>query len=101
MNDDIDKVKSVLSDILESDERILSDPKPRIAVSELADSSVNLIVRPWVKNSDYIDVLYSLTEEIKKNLTRKVSQFHIHKVTCISTITQSDCGISIYRKSDP
>ena len=74
-----------MSDILESDERILSDPKPRIAVSELADSSVNLIVRPWVKNSDYIDVLYSLTEEIKKTFDKEgisipypQSDVHIH-----------------------
>ena len=64
--DDIDKVKSVLADILSKDDRILNEPKPRIAVSELADSSVNFIVRPWVKNSDYIDVYYSLLEEIKK-----------------------------------
>ena len=84
-DDDIDKVKSVLSDILENDERILSEPKPRIAVSELADSSVNMIVRPWVKNSDYIDVLYSLTEEIKKRFDKEgisipypQSDVHIH-----------------------
>jgi len=84
-NDDIDKVKLVLSDILASDERVLKDPKPRIAVSELADSSVNLIVRPWVKNSDYIDVLYSLTEEIKKRFDKEgisipypQSDVHIH-----------------------
>ena len=55
-DDDIDKVKSVLADILSNDERILREPKPRIALSELADSSVNFIVRPWVKNADYLDV---------------------------------------------
>ena len=64
--DDIDKVKAVLTDIVAKDDRVLSDPKTRIAVSELADSSVNFIVRPWVKNPDYLDVMYSLTEEIKK-----------------------------------
>ena len=69
--DDIDKVKSVLADILSKDDRILNEPKPRIAVSELADSSVNFIVRPWVKNSDYIDVYYSLLEEIKKRFDRE------------------------------
>ena len=83
--DDIDKVKSVLADILSKDDRILSEPKPRIAVSELADSSVNLIVRPWVKNSDYIDVYYSLLEEIKKRFDQEgisipypQSDVHIH-----------------------
>ena len=69
--DDIDKVKSVLADILSKDDRILNEPKPRIAVSELADSSVNFIVRPWVKNSDYIDVYYSLLEEIKKRFDQE------------------------------
>ena len=84
-NDDIDKVKSVLTDILSNDERILSEPKPRIALSELADSSVNFIVRPWVKNADYLDVYYSLLEEIKKRFDQEgisipypQSDVHIH-----------------------
>ena len=86
--DDIDKVKSVLADILSQDDRILSEPEPRIAVSELADSSVNLIVRPWVKNSDYINVYYSLLEEIKKRFDQEgisipypQSDVHIHNHT--------------------
>ncbi len=84
-DDDIDKVKSVLADILSNDERILSEPKPRIALSELADSSVNFIVRPWVKNADYLDVYYSLLEEIKKRFDQEgisipypQSDVHIH-----------------------
>ncbi|MAJ29970.1 MAG: mechanosensitive ion channel protein [Gammaproteobacteria bacterium] len=84
-DDDIDKVKSVLTDILSKDERILSEPKPRIALSELADSSVNFIVRPWVKNADYLDVYYSLLEEIKKRFDQEgisipypQSDVHIH-----------------------
>ena len=86
--DDIDKVKSVLADILSKDDRILNEPKPRIAVSELADSSVNFIVRPWVKNSDYIDVYYSLLEEIKKRFDQEgiaipypQTDVHIHNHT--------------------
>ena len=86
--DDIDKVKSVLADILSKDNRILNEPKPRIAVSELADSSVNFIVRPWVKNSDYLDVYYSLLEEIKKRFDQEgiaipypQTDVHIHNHT--------------------
>ena len=86
--DDIDQVKSILADILSKDDRILSEPKPRIAVSELADSSVNFIVRPWVKNSDYIDVYYSLLEEIKKRFDQEgiaipypQTDVHIHNHT--------------------
>ena len=70
-DDDIDKVKEVLADVLSKDERILKEPKPRIALSELADSSVNFIVRPWVKNSEYLDVFYSLLEEIKKRFDQE------------------------------
>ena len=91
--DDIDKVKSVLADILSKDDRILNEPKPRIAVSELADSSVNFIVRPWVKNSDYLDVYYSLLEEIKKRFDQEgiaipypQTDVHIHNHTELSLI---------------
>jgi len=64
--DDIDKVKNILKDILNQDERILEEPEPRIAVSELADNSINFIVRPWVKSSDVLSVKYSILEQIKK-----------------------------------
>jgi len=64
--DDIDKARRTLQTILSSENRVLDDPPPVIAVSELADSSVNFVVRPWVKTSDYWDVRFSLTEKIKK-----------------------------------
>ncbi len=63
--DDLQKVKHVLNDIVSADNRILEEPAPVIAVSELADSSVNLVVRPWVKTSDYWGVYFDLTEKIK------------------------------------
>ena len=65
-DDDIDKVKDILKNILDQDERILEEPEPRIAVSELADNSINFIVRPWVKSSDVLSVKYSILEQIKK-----------------------------------
>ena len=64
--DDIDKVKEILKDILNQEDRILAEPEPRIAVSELADNSVNFIVRPWVNSSDVLSVKYSILEQIKK-----------------------------------
>lgn len=64
--DDIDKAKTVLNDILAKDERILQDPAPQVAVSELADSSVNFVVRAWVKSADYWGVFFDTTETIKK-----------------------------------
>lgn len=63
--DDLKKVKEELWNILNSDERILKDPPPTVAVSELADSSVNFVVRPWVKSGDYWNVYFDLLEKIK------------------------------------
>lgn len=63
--DDLKKVKTVLKEIVESEPRILKTPETTIAVSELADSSVNLVVRPWVKTPDYWPTRFDLTEAIK------------------------------------
>jgi small conductance mechanosensitive channel len=52
--------------ILKEDTRILPDPMPQIAVAELADSSVNFVVRPWVKTDDYWDVRFDLTRKVKE-----------------------------------
>ena len=65
-SDDIDKVRRELQDLVAADDRILDDPAVTIAVSELADSSVNFVVRPWVKTADYWGVYFDLTEAIKK-----------------------------------
>ena len=64
-DDDIKKAKETLHAILAQEDRILNTPKPTIAVSELADSSVNFVVRPWVKTADYWTVYFDLTEKIK------------------------------------
>ena len=64
-DDDILKAKAILEDILAKDERILDDPAPAVAMGELADSSVNFNVRPWVKSADYWPVYSSVLEQIK------------------------------------
>ena len=64
-DDDIRKAKATLEEILAADSRVLRDPAPFVAVSELADSSVNLVVRPWVAKENYWDVYCALTETIK------------------------------------
>lgn len=63
--DDLKRAKEILQEILANDERVLKDPAPVVAVSELADSSVNFVVRPWVKSADYWDVLWDTTEAVK------------------------------------
>ena len=65
-SDDLDKVRRELESLVAADDRILDDPAVTIAVSELADSSVNFVLRPWVKTADYWGVYFSLTEAIKK-----------------------------------
>jgi small conductance mechanosensitive channel len=62
----IQKALEVAKKLIKEDKRILSDPAPQIAVSELADSSVNLVVRPWVKNEDYWALRFDLTQKIKE-----------------------------------
>ena len=64
-NDDLRAVKSFLSELLQSDERILKEPAATVAVSELADNSVNFAVRPWVNSADYWAVKCDLNERIK------------------------------------
>ena len=63
--DDLKKAKSILQDLIKKEKRVLKDPESVIAVSELADSSVNFVVRPWVKTEDYWGVYFDLTEAVK------------------------------------
>jgi len=73
--DDLDKVRKTLEDLLATEDRILPEPAPTIAVSALADSSVNFVVRPWVKTSDYWGVMFDLTEAIKKRFDKEGISF--------------------------
>ncbi|MFW6114674.1 MAG: mechanosensitive ion channel family protein [Thermodesulfobacteriota bacterium] len=64
---DIQKAYDIMMDLVNQDSRILSDPPVQIAVSELADSSVNFVLRPWVKKEDYWTVKFELTRKIKES----------------------------------
>lgn len=63
---DIEQVKNELQSMAEADQRILKDKPVTIGVSALADSSVNLVFRPWVNSADYWAVTFDLNEKIKK-----------------------------------
>jgi small conductance mechanosensitive channel len=67
-DDDIGLAIQVIRSVLDADERVLSDPEPLVAVSELGDSSVNLVVRPWCKASDYWSLRFDLTRAFKERL---------------------------------
>ena len=81
--DDIKKAKETLEKILAEDSRVLKDPAPTVAVSELGDSSVNFVVRPWVKTADYWGVYFDVTEKVKltfdeQNISIPFPQRDIH-----------------------
>ncbi|MCX7927004.1 MAG: mechanosensitive ion channel [Candidatus Omnitrophica bacterium] len=81
--DDIKKAKEVLQKLVDSDPRILKEPKPVVAVMELAESSVNLVCRPWVAPKDYWNVYFDLLEkgkiELEKNgITIPFPQRDVH-----------------------
>ena len=63
--DDIRKAKDIMTQVVDKDSRVIKERGVQIAVSELADSSVNFVVRPWVTVADYWDVRFDLTEKIK------------------------------------
>lgn len=90
-NDDIDKAKAVLVKIIENDKRILKDPEPFIAVSELADSSVNFAVRVWAEAKDYWDIHFHMNEQVKKEFDRAgisipfpQTEMHINNVNSLT-----------------
>ena len=74
-DDDLDKVRNTLESLVAAEDRILADPACTIAVSELADSSVNFVLRPWVNTSDYWGVKFDLTEAIKKRFDNEGISF--------------------------
>ena len=65
---DIDKAKEVLLEVMKNDPKVLNEPAPYVGVDALADSSVNLAVRPWCNVADYWDVYFGVMENSKKAL---------------------------------
>lgn len=86
-DDDIEKAEKVLEEIVTSHPLVLKDPAPVIKLHELADSSVNFVLRPWSKTSDYWAVYWDLTREIKLRFDKESisipypqTDVHLHKV---------------------
>ena len=80
---DLKEAKAVLKSVLDKEERLLKDPAYTVAVSELADSSVNFVVRPWVNSADYWPTYFDLMENIKialddANITIPFPQMDVH-----------------------
>ena len=86
--EDVRVVKEVLLQIIAEDDRILKDPAPLVAVLELADSSVNFAMRPWVPTSEYWNIHCDIMENIKLRLDEKGIEIpfpqrdvHLHQAT--------------------
>ena len=67
-DDDLETAVGVIRELLAADPRVLDDPAPAVAVAELADSSVNIVVRPWCARQDYWDLRFDLTRRMKEAL---------------------------------
>ena len=86
--DDIGLAVNTIMGVLKADSRVLADPEPLVAVAELADSSVNLNVRPWCSKDDYWPLRADLNREIKEKLEAAgcsipypQTDVHLHQVT--------------------
>ncbi|OUR73847.1 mechanosensitive ion channel protein MscS [Methylophaga sp. 41_12_T18] len=82
-DDDMLVAKQIMEDILQTHDLILADPAPAVAVAELADSSVNFNVRPWVNSADYWGVRSDIIEKIKlafdeKGISIPYPQMDVH-----------------------
>ena len=87
-NDDLEKAKNVLKEMVDADKRILSDPAPFIAVKELGDSSVNLVVRIWCKKEDYWAINFDWQNNVKLRFDKeKISIPYPHRT--VYTIAES------------
>lgn len=65
-SDDMDKAAAIIKSVVDAHAAVLKDPEPQIEVAELADSSVNFIVRPWARTADYWAVKFGVTKTIKE-----------------------------------
>lgn len=79
--EDIDKVRKALKNILEKDARVLQEPAPVIVLGALADSSVNMTVRVWVKSEDYWNVFFETNETIYSEFNRQGINFPYPQLT--------------------
>lgn len=79
--EDYDKVKQVIEIILACDARILSDPATFVALHTLADSSVNIVVRAWVKSPDYWDVYFNVNQSVYETFNAQGINFPFPQLT--------------------
>lgn len=80
-DEDMDRVRRVAEELMKSDKRILPIPEPAVYLKELADSSVNVMLRAWVNNDDYWAVLFDMNERIYKTFNAEGISFPFPQIT--------------------
>jgi small conductance mechanosensitive channel len=97
--DDLNVAMQTINTVLSEDDRILSDPAPQVAVAELADSSVNIVVRPWVAAENYWAARFALTKALKERLEAAGCEIpfpqrdvHLHPVDATPTVTGNEAA---------
>ena len=80
-DEDMDRVRRVAEELMKSDKRILPIPEPAVYLKELADSSVNVLLRAWVNNDDYWAVLFDMNERIYKTFNAEGISFPFPQIT--------------------
>ncbi len=91
-DDNIGKARDIILEVIEADQRVLKDPVPSVVVGELANSSVNLNVRPWVNGADYWPVRAHILETVKNRFDESgisipfpQSDVHLHSVAGVDS----------------
>lgn len=79
--EDYNKVESVINRLIAADERILNTPEPFVNLIALADSSVNVVVRVWVKSEDYWDVFFSMNKAVYATFNKEGINFPFPQIT--------------------
>lgn len=70
-NDDLDKAIKITMDLLKKEDRVLKDPAPTVAVNEMGDSAVGLVIRPWVKKEDYWNFYFDFNKKLKQTYDKE------------------------------
>ena len=95
--DDLDQAQRVIEEVVAAHPKVHKDPAPTIKVNELADSSVNFVVRPWCATADYWDVYWDLTRQIKQRFDNEginipFPQRDLHMAGPIDVVLRNDAG---------
>lgn len=94
-DDDFEKAERIITEIITSHPKVLQDPAPTIKLNELADSSVNFIVRPWSKKEDYWEIYWDVTKQVKARFDQEgigipFPQRDIHLPEAVKVVVTND-----------